>query len=131
MKAYPTLTALVSGGDTRSSIAGTEAKQMQDYMVKQGIMSARVAVEMRAGSTWGNAIYSIPLVKAPIYYIVSDQSHMMRAYIFLEFVRKVRLSIPDSQLNCYGFYWYADSSKQDGGTVATQLRWLLDSKLVP
>lgn len=87
----PTSKVVVSGGKPKAGV--TEAGLGRDWLISQGIGSARIITETQSSSTIGNAKYSVSaLRKAGLssYTLVSDASHLRRASVlFLAAVLKI------------------------------------------
>ena len=87
----PTSKVVVSGGKLKAGV--TEAGLGRDWLISQGIGSARIITEDKSSSTIGNARLSVAaLRKAGLssYTLVSDASHLRRASIlFLTAILKI------------------------------------------
>ena len=73
---------VVTGGVKRGSL--TEAEWMKQWLVQNGVGSARILVENKASSTVGNALHSVRLMAdagITSYTLVSDASHLRRASV--------------------------------------------------
>ncbi|PZQ44023.1 MAG: hypothetical protein DI570_28775, partial [Phenylobacterium zucineum] len=80
--ANPGSKVIVTGAPVRGGV--TEAQYMRARLVAAGVDTARIVVEDKAGSTIGNAIYSVALLRkmgSASYTLCSYSSHLRRASI--------------------------------------------------
>lgn len=54
---------IVTGGRPKKEIEVSEAQRMYEYLVEKGVEPEKIMKEEKAGSTFGNAKYSVPMAK--------------------------------------------------------------------
>ncbi len=54
---------IVTGGRPKKEIEVSEAQRMYEYLVEKGVDPELIIKEEKAGSTFGNAKYSVPMAK--------------------------------------------------------------------
>ena len=54
---------IVTGGRPKKEIEVSEAQRMYEYLVEKGVEPEKIMKEEKAGSTVGNAKYSVPMAK--------------------------------------------------------------------
>jgi uncharacterized SAM-binding protein YcdF (DUF218 family) len=94
----------VSGGNPWGHDLKSEGELMREILLRLGVPEEKIVVEARARTTWENAQFLTPLLKArhiTTFYLVSSQVHLQRALFTFRRFYPESLAIPISAHPAY------------------------------